>query len=60
MMLSVIVGACCSIVLWCLDIHLSLLFGSIHFVLNVRPPPSTLAPAFDVKVANRTTEQPYN
>lgn len=37
MMLSVIVGACCSIVLWCLDIHLSLLFGSIHFVLNFIP-----------------------
>jgi predicted PurR-regulated permease PerM len=31
------VGACCSAVLWLLDIHLSLLFGSIHFILNFIP-----------------------
>uniref|UniRef100_A0A7S0REL5 AI-2E family transporter n=1 Tax=Pyramimonas obovata TaxID=1411642 RepID=A0A7S0REL5_9CHLO len=37
MMLSIIVGATCSLVLWLLDIHLSLLFGSLHFVLNFIP-----------------------
>mmetsp|Transcript_36374 Transcript_36374/g.61307 ORF Transcript_36374/g.61307 Transcript_36374/m.61307 type:complete len:386 (+) Transcript_36374:111-1268(+) len=37
MMLSVIVGATCALVLWMLDIHLSLLFGSVHFVLNFIP-----------------------
>jgi len=37
MMLSVVVGASCSAVLWLLDIHLSLLFGSIHFILNFIP-----------------------
>jgi len=31
------VGASCSAVLWLLDIHLSLLFGSIHFILNFIP-----------------------
>mmetsp|Transcript_44462 Transcript_44462/g.85049 ORF Transcript_44462/g.85049 Transcript_44462/m.85049 type:complete len:383 (-) Transcript_44462:303-1451(-) len=37
MMLSVVVGAACALVLWLLDIHLSLLFGSVHFVLNFIP-----------------------